>query len=91
SAGLAQEPKRGGTLVMGQSVPTSIFNNAIASGTGVMVPGAQLFASPLMHDDNWNPRPYLAESWEISPDALSVTLRLRKDALFHDGKPITSE
>jgi peptide/nickel transport system substrate-binding protein len=91
SAALAQEPKRGGTLVMGQSVPTSIFNNAIASGTGVMVPGAQLFASPLMHDDNWNPKPYLAESWEISPDALSVTLRLRKDALFHDGKPITSE
>lgn len=87
----AQEPKRGGTLVMGQSVPTSQFNNAIASGTAVMVPGAQLFASPLMHDENWNPKPYLAESWEVSPDALSVTLRLRKDAVFHDGKPITSE
>lgn len=87
----AQEPKRGGTLVMGQSVPTSQFNNAIASGTAVMVPGAQLFASPLMHDENWNPKPYLAESWEIAPDALSVTLRLRKDAVFHDGKPITSE
>lgn len=87
----AQEPKRGGTLVMGQSVPTSQFNNAIASGTAVMVPGAQLFASPLMHDENWNPKPYLAEGWEISPDALSVTLRLRKNAIFHDGKPITSE
>ena len=87
----AQEPKRGGTLVMGQSVPTSQFNNAIASGTAVMVPGAQLFASPLMHDENWNPKPYLAESWEIAPDALSVTLRLRKNAVFHDGKPITSE
>lgn len=87
----AQEPKRGGTLVMGQSVPTSQFNNAVASGTAVMVPGAQLFASPLMHDENWNPKPYLAESWEISPDALSVTLRLRKTAVFHDGKPITSE
>jgi peptide/nickel transport system substrate-binding protein len=87
----AQEPKRGGTLVMGQSVPSSQFNNAIASGTAVMVPGAQLFASPLMHDADWNPKPYLAESWEISPDALSVTLRLRKDAVFHDGKPITSD
>ncbi len=87
----AQEPKRGGTLVMGQSTATSQFNNAIASGTGVMVPGAQLFASPLMHDENWNPKPYLAESWEIAPDALSVTLRLRKDAVFHDGKPITSD
>lgn len=91
SSAVAQEPKRGGTLVMGQSVPTAMFNNAIASGTGVMVPGAQLFASPLMHDENWNPKPYLAESWEVAPDALSVTLRLRKNAVFHDGKPITSE
>jgi peptide/nickel transport system substrate-binding protein len=87
----AQEAKRGGTLVMAQSVPTTQFNNAIASGTGVMVPGAQLFASPLMHDEKWNPKPYLAEKWEISSDALSVTLSLRKDAVFHDGKPITSE
>lgn len=91
SVATAQEPKRGGTLVMGQSVPTAQFNNAIASGTGVMVPGSQLFASPLMHDENWNPKPYLAERWEIAPDGLSVTLHLRKDALFHDGKPITSE
>ena len=87
----AQEVKRGGTLVMGQSVPTSQFNNAIASGTGVMVPGAQLFASPVMHDEAWNPKPYLAERWEIAADALSVTLHLRKNAVFHDGKPITSE
>ncbi|KAB2916376.1 MAG: ABC transporter substrate-binding protein [Hyphomicrobiaceae bacterium] len=87
----AKDAKRGGTLVMGQSVATSTFNNAVASGTGVMVPGAQIFASPLMHDDKWNPEPYLAERWEVAKDNLSVTLHLRKDAVFHDGKPITSE
>jgi peptide/nickel transport system substrate-binding protein len=87
----AQEPKRGGTLVMGTSTASSGFNNAIASGAGVMVPGAQIFASPLMHDDKWNPQPYLAETWAIAPDGLSVTLNLRKNAVFHDGKPITSD
>ena len=87
----AQEPKRGGTLVMGLSQPTPQFNDAIASGSAVMVPGAQIFASPLLHDENWNPKPYLAESWKISDDGLSVTLNLRKDAVFHDGHPITSE
>ncbi len=87
----AQEPRRGGTLVMGQSTGTTSFNNAVGSGTGIMVPGAQIFASPVMHDEKWNPRPYLAEAWELSPDSLSMTLHLRKDALFHDGKPVTSE
>ncbi|MBN9264313.1 MAG: hypothetical protein J0I75_07025, partial [Hyphomicrobium sp.] len=87
----AQEPKRGGTLVMGQSSATTHFNNAVGSGTGIMIPGAQLFASPIMHDDKWNPQPYLAERWEISTDALAVTLHLRKNAIFHDGHPITSE
>ena len=87
----AQEPRRGGTLVMGQSTGTTSFNNAVGSGTGIMVPGAQIFASPVMHDDKWNPRPYLAESWQLSADALSMTLHLRRDAVFHDGKPVTSE
>ena len=87
----AQEPRRGGTLVMGTGAAISNFSNAVASGAGVMVPGAQVFASPLMHDENWKPQPYLAEKWEFSADGLSVTLSLRRDAVFHDGRPITSE
>jgi peptide/nickel transport system substrate-binding protein len=31
----------------------------------------------------------LAESWEISPDGLSITFHLRKDIRFHDGAPCT--
>ena len=45
----------------------------------------------LRFDADWKPQPYLAESWELSPDARALTLHLRKDALFHDGKPVTSE
>lgn len=33
----------------------------------------------------------LAESWKISPDRKSITLRLREDARFHDGRPVTAE
>jgi len=32
--------------------------------------------------------PMLAESWEWSPDSTVLTLKLRKDALFHDGTPV---
>jgi len=35
--------------------------------------------------------PELAESWQIAPDGMSVTFKLRKDATFHDGTPVTAE
>src|SRR5262245_9270693 len=35
-------------------------------------------------------KPELAESWQIAPDGMSVTFKLRKDARFHDGTPVTA-
>lgn len=34
--------------------------------------------------------PELAESWEVADDNSSVTFQLRKDATFHDGRPVTA-
>jgi peptide/nickel transport system substrate-binding protein len=33
----------------------------------------------------------LAESFDVSPDGLKITLHLRKDAKFQDGTPVTAE
>jgi len=35
-------------------------------------------------------KPLLAESWEVAPDGLSVTFRLRRGVAWHDGKPFTA-
>ena len=87
----AEEPKMGGTLitVLGSNVRN--LNSAVQSGIVTGFPGAQLFASPLRYDENWEPQPYLAETWEVSEDGLTVTLNLVKNATFHDGMPLTSE
>jgi peptide/nickel transport system substrate-binding protein len=89
-AAAADEPKRGGTLVIGSTQTPRHLNGAVQSGIATALPSAQIFASPLRFDDKWNPQPYLAESWKLADDAKSLTLNLRKNAVFHDGKPITS-
>lgn len=89
-ASAAEEPKRGGTLVLGSTQTPRHLNGAVQSGIATAMPSTQIFASPLRFDDKWNPQPYLAESWKLAEDGKSLTLKLRKDAVFHDGKPITS-
>jgi peptide/nickel transport system substrate-binding protein len=90
SAFAADEPRRGGTLVIGSTQTPRHLNGAVQSGTATALPSTQIFASPLRFDDKWNPQPYLAESWKLADDGKSLTLKLRKDAVFHDGKPVTS-
>ena len=86
----ADMPKKGGTLVMISSQVPRHFNPAVQSGIATMAPGAHLFATLVRSDANWKFHPYLATSWTTSADGLSVTFKLRTDATFHDGKPITS-
>ncbi len=88
---VAAQAAKGGVLVIGTTQRARHFNSAVQSGFATMMVASQLFASPLRMDKNWKPQPYLAERWELSPDNRSVTLYLRKNAVFHDGKPITSE
>ena len=85
------DPIYGGTLVLGSTQVPRHLNGTVQSGYATAVPGTQLNASPLLFDENFNPQPYLAESWEVAEGGLSVTLNLVDGAVFHDGVPITSE
>lgn len=81
----------GGTLVIASTQVPRHLNGAVQSGIATAVPSTQIFASPLRYDENWEPQPYLAKSWETSADGLTVTLNLVDNATFHDGSPVTSE
>lgn len=42
-------------------------------------------------DENDHPQPDLAESWEVSEDKTTYTLKLRKDAKWTNGEPVTAK
>ena len=91
SAAVDGDPVAGGTLIIGSTQIPRHLNGTVQSGYATAVPGTQLNAGLLLYDDQWNPQPYLAESWEVAEDGLSVTVNLVQNAVFHDGEPITSE
>ncbi|MBI5648973.1 MAG: hypothetical protein HZC40_00750 [Chloroflexi bacterium] len=52
-------------------------------------PIAEILNGLVSHDAKLNVVPELAEKWDTA-DAKTWTFRLRKDAKFHDGKPLTA-
>jgi peptide/nickel transport system substrate-binding protein len=48
-----------------------------------------LFTPLVQYDEDLNPQPWLAESWDLGETG--VTFRLRDDVRWHDGQPVTAE
>ena len=40
----------------------------------------------IQYDEELNPVPYLAESWEMSEDDTEITFHIRDDVYWHDGE-----
>src|SRR5689334_14732295 len=95
SPALAQDkPRSGGELIfLVPSEPPSYDGHK--EGTfGVVHPLAPHYNTLLRIDptdrSGTKVMPDLAESWTISPDALTYTLRLRQGVRFHDGSVMAS-
>ncbi|MCP3980282.1 MAG: hypothetical protein GY716_13340 [bacterium] len=51
---------------------------------------AQISDGLVQYDPDLNLIPALAEAWEFSNDRLTLTFRLRENARWHDGNPVTA-
>jgi peptide/nickel transport system substrate-binding protein len=51
----------------------------------------QVFSRLLWKDGAGKANPDLAESWQLAPDSLSITLKLRDGLKWHDGKPVMAQ
>ncbi len=85
-----EAPRYGGTLVFAIGANPETLNPAVTTGVEALAVACKMFNGLIYLDRDWNPQPELAESWTISPDGLTYTFRLVRNAKWHDGRPFTS-
>lgn len=87
----AAQPRLNDTYVEAMVGSPRLVNPLLASSETDRDLAYLLFSGLTRVDTQGAIRPDLASSWEISPDGKVYTFTLRPDALWHDGKPLTSD
>ncbi len=75
---------RKGTNRPSYAIAVNLYDRLVSYGSKTLANGTRMY-------DFQNLQPELAESWEIAADGMSATFKLRKDATFHDGTPVTAD
>lgn len=84
-------PLYGGTLVVPRWPDMETCNPAISTGLTVTEIMGNVFDGLVRQNGKFELEPQLAKSWEISPDGLTITFKLRDDVKWHDGVKFTAE
>jgi peptide/nickel transport system substrate-binding protein len=87
-----QAAKQEEVIVVGlQAEPTALDPHQISDYNSSRA--AMGMYDSLLHfkDGSTEVEPWLAESWEISPDGTVYTFKLRRDVTFHDGTPFNAD
>lgn len=89
---LSQEKPKGGWIKLGALVDIDNLDPAIAlrgNTRRVLFLIFDTLVRTKPNDPNYYPG--LATSWQVSPDAKSITFELRRGVKFHDGTPFNAE
>jgi len=79
----------GGTLKLWDVGPLTL-DPAISGEMSSHLYIMQIFNGLVKLNENLEPVSDLAERWSVSPDGKTYTFFLRRDARFHNGKPVTA-
>ncbi|MCS7206392.1 MAG: ABC transporter substrate-binding protein [Dehalococcoidia bacterium] len=88
------EGKYGGILIWAQERDVVSAEISMYEGLSYLSqhPTRPLYSQIVMNDpqDAYKVIPDLAERWEMRPDGMQWTFYLRRNAVWHDGKPVTA-
>jgi peptide/nickel transport system substrate-binding protein len=83
-------PAYGDALVVGSiGEPSNLIPILSADSASSDISGL-VYSGLVRYDKNLKLEGDLAQSWEVSPDGLSITFHLRHGVKWHDGQPFTS-
>ena len=84
-----QQPAKTVAVIAVDSDPDTM-NTGLSTSWVAGEIGGKIFNGMIWLDNDFKPRPSLAESWDVSPDGLKYVFHLRKNVKWHDGKDLTS-
>ncbi len=85
---MPRSARYGGTVVVGSigEIPDGMNNHVSQGSTATQHQNFVNLTTLVQYDENLNPTPYLAESWEVSDDGTEITFHIRDDVYWHDGE-----
>lgn len=86
----ADAAKRGGTAVIAASADPGTLNTAITTAGGTHYVADHIYNGLVGLDDELNPVPELAASWQITEGGRVYTFKLQPNVRWHDGQLFTS-
>lgn len=86
----SDKPVSGGTLIYATDREPTCLDPHVAGDMPQVFIGQQYLDSLVSMDEQGQIGPWLAKSWEVSPDGLDYTFHLRDDVHFTDGTPFNA-
>ena len=86
----AQTPKAGGTFVSARTTEATGLDPQLVPAFSRSARSPLMYNQLVRYEPDMTPVPELAESWQVSPDGLTWTFKLRQNVKFHDGQELTS-
>ncbi len=83
-------PVTGDTVIRGSIGDASTLIPVVASDSASFDIAGLLYDGLVRYDKDLNIEGALAETWDVSPDGLEITFRLRRGVKWHDGAPFSA-
>lgn len=85
---MQDQPVLGGTLREGYDLDFSKMDPLLTNWYDPAF--SALYENPIVNDPEGNKVPQIAETWEVSEDGMTLTLKLRDGLTFHSGAPLNA-
>jgi peptide/nickel transport system substrate-binding protein len=86
-----EKPRYGGTLNVGLNADIYGLNPFVRTRSIDLSVRQMAYETLVVVDSKFEIKPWLAESWRISPDQKEFTFNLRRGVKFHNGQEMTAE